>query len=110
VSSFHDHFFSRLAAPQLLHYLGERLTYTPSGGSPKKIKARIHRQPPSSEHFSGSAEYAHKIEIAMADVPTINLGGDQVSFPNRVGDAEGQTFSVLVVLGQDGGMWLLGVG
>ena len=91
----------------------EDITYTPSGGPAKSIKAIIDREQlePSEESRGRVTARSANIEIANNStygVDTVNKGADTVSFPVNVGEGA-VSWLVVKIIDQDPGMWLLEV-
>ena len=91
----------------------EEITYTPSGGVPKIIKAVIVREglEPSSENASRSLRKQAEIHIANDDVngvTQVDKKDDRVT----LNDVEGSAREARIneVLASDNGMWHLMVG
>lgn len=89
----------------------ETITYTPKGGTAKTIAALIDRKPVNSVGEDSGRTLLGQIEIVIANdsengISSINKGGDTVSLPERVGDADIE-WSVIDIVDQDEGMWRL---
>jgi hypothetical protein len=91
----------------------ESITYTPSVGSPKVIKAIIVREglEPSSENSSRSLRKQAEVYIANDEtngVVSIDKKDDRITFD----DVEGEPKEARIneILGKDDGMWHLLVG
>ena len=75
---------------------GESVTYLPKGGSPLTISAIINRnalQPRGSMPVE-RLQFDFDIEFAVADVATVNRGGDQVTFPREPGGTDMMTMTL----------------
>ena len=95
----------------------ETVTYTPFGGAPVQYQALIFREVPAAfPGLTGAAGYKHEIYLAndpsgVAGPAKINKGKDTVAISNVTGiGSTPHTFTVLVILQNDAGMWQLGVG
>jgi len=91
---------------------GEVILYTPKGGTAKEIPAIVNRSRGLSpaEEDSGRAAL-NEAEISIANdaengVISVNKGGDTVSLPQRVGDAN-VDWVVVDILDQDEGVFHL---
>lgn len=98
------------AAPAVLDQQGETIGYTPKGASISSISAVVHRDPLGVEGPDGQTiQYPIQIEVAQADVTTLTIGADAVALKKRLGDSSNTSYTVSVLLSQDGAMWHLGL-
>jgi hypothetical protein len=89
----------------------EEIVYTPKGGTAKTIKAIVDREQlfPAGEDSGRVLQNQVKISIATDTtygIGTINLGGDTVDLPERIGGAD-VNWRIVDVLNQDEGLWTL---
>jgi hypothetical protein len=100
-------------APAMLNTLGEQVTYTPSGQSPRKVLALVERGVLQRRNADGQTrpQYELAIRVARADIPQPTLRGDTVALRKRLGDSADTTLTVATILemGQSGGFWRLGL-
>lgn len=91
----------------------ELVTYTPSGGSPKIIKAVVVRERLQADGPDQGRVLNRQAEIYIANhatdgVTSVDKGNDTVSFPVFV-EGSAVAWKVVEVLGKDEGMWHLAV-
>lgn len=89
----------------------ETITYTPSGGSSKTIKASIFRDRLDAGNQDRNRTLTRQAEIMIANDSTygvtfVTRAGDYVSFPVYIGGAA-VDWSVIDILSHDEGMWRL---
>lgn len=94
-----------------LNEFAEEITYIPSGGSPRLIKAIIDRQRivPAAESQGRSLNKDVEIMIANSDdygVASVAKGKDICYFPKVLGQSNA-TFVVADIIFHDAGMWHL---
>lgn len=90
----------------------ESITYTPSGGSPKTIKAIVVRPQIDVLDQDRGRVLARQVEIQIANnsttgVASVKKGFDQVALKLYLGDAANTTFVVSEIVKHDDGMWHL---
>jgi hypothetical protein len=111
--SVFDSFAATSLAPFLTAGLGEPAVITPHGGDPKPVTIIIHRDKLQTRPTDNSTrlEYDVTIQVAMADYPggMPNLGGDSVVYPKDKGGTVKAKRVIKALLGQTGGMWILGL-
>lgn len=95
------------AAQALLRTHGETVYYTPAGGARTAITAIVHRD--AIEADNAQLRYPVELEVPMADVASVSVGGDLIELAKRVGDSALTSFRVHEILDQDGALWRLGV-
>lgn len=90
---------------------GESVTYNQSESSPLAITAVVLRAALQTRGTDGGRrlEYEHELLVNQADVPTITVNGDTVSFAKRPDAADSITKTVSRIINQDGGVWHLGL-
>lgn len=92
---------------------GELVTITPKGGDPVAVRAVVLRDPLDSRATDGHRrlEYSIEVQVAKADYPADQptIGADTIAVAVRAGDTVKTTRVVSVLLGQDGGVWSLGL-
>lgn len=54
-------------------------------------------------------EYAVEIFVSRQDVSSVNVGADTVALLQRVSDSSAKTYTVSKILGQEAGVWHLGL-
>jgi glycosyltransferase A (GT-A) superfamily protein (DUF2064 family) len=100
-------------APALANTLGEQVTYSPAGDSPRRVLALVERGVLQRRGSDGQTrpQYELAIRVARADIPQPTLRGDTVALRKRLGDAADTTLTVAAILemGQSGGFWRLGL-
>ena len=93
--------------------LAVEITYTPNGQDAKTIKAIIVREPiePGSEDQGRILQKQAEIYIANdadAGVSSVDINGDIVSFPVRIGESA-VDWAVIEIIKKDSGLWQLKV-
>lgn len=92
-------------------HFAENITYTPSGGSAKSIKALVIRQQLNPNSQDQNRTLGNTIEIYIAKdstngVATISRGLDKVSLPQTIGGSN-VTWLVTDIIDHDDGSWHL---
>jgi len=94
----------------------EDVIYTPAGGSPISIKARITRNAAdwtqNNESINNNYHLSKLIVVSIANdatrgVTSINTGGDTITMSKYIGDAP-EAFQVSSIMANDAGMWKIG--
>jgi len=93
--------------------LAEEIAYTPLDQDAKTIKAIVVREliEPGSEDQGRMLQKQAEIHIANDvddGVSSVNINGDMVSFPVRIGD-DAVDWAVIEVVKKDSGLWQLKV-
>jgi len=93
--------------------LAEEIAYTPLDQDAKTIKAVVVREPiePGSEDQGRILQKQAEIHIANdADegVSSVNINGDMVSFPVRIGE-DAVDWALIKIVKKDSGLWQLKV-
>lgn len=89
----------------------ESITYTPSGGSPKTIKAVVSRERVDPDSQARGNVLINQAEIHIAKdstygVASVSKGADKVSFPAIIGGSN-STWLVIDIIKHDDGMFHL---
>lgn len=110
-----DKHFRQSGFPTLLSQFGECVTYLPNGGTARKIKAIIEREPPAIFDAAGNAvlpsaiirvRNCRKNGVAAKD---LDVGKDQFEFVLKIGQTTPKRFSVMRLISQDAGVTHLAV-
>lgn len=94
-----------------LDEFAESIVYTPSGGSPKEIKAIVTRSRLQPDDQAQGRQMSRQCIIEIMNdstygVTTVSKGNDQVSLPVHTGEVS-VTWRVLDIMHKDDGMWKL---
>lgn len=106
--SLSDELFDSIAAPSLLAFHGEPVTYKPFGGSSVTTTAIVRRDPPEVSPESGRGR-TFNVTIYLRNqvgVTSINTNGDRVSVAPTYGGTP-QDLSVVEILNQSAAGWTL---
>ena len=90
----------------------EQITYAPSGGVPKTIKAVVDRSRVDSSVQDSGRLVGKQAEIWIANhatdgVTSVNKGNDVVSMPNYNEGGSSVNWRVVEIIHKDEGMWHL---
>jgi hypothetical protein len=111
--SVFENFAADSLAPFLTDGLGELVTITPKGGQATQVMAIVMRDQLKTRQTDKAArvEYDIQIQVERAEYPggQPNIHGDAVDLPVRMGDTHTTRRKISALLGQAGGMWILGV-
>ncbi|MGD9850110.1 MAG: hypothetical protein AB7T38_02465 [Nitrospirales bacterium] len=92
----------------------ELISYTPSGGSPREIRASVLRAEPVSEFVGGGEAPVRRYQLTVANHATLGItapkpGFDTVSLKVHVGDGSPSAFRLSRILFEDEGALTLEV-
>lgn len=98
-------------SPAITEHLGEAVTYTPKGQTAVSVTAFVRRGPlvARASEDRQRIDYELVVLVPQATIASVNVGGDTVALPRRVGDSATVTYRVSKIVGQDGGFWVLGL-
>lgn len=111
MTSIRDQIGVAIAAPTMMAFEGEDVTYTPKNGTPVTIKAVINRQPLGTRGADGGRILTYDFEatVQRSDVTSLNIGGDTLAFKKRLQDAAAVTMFIKKIISQEAGMVRVGL-
>jgi len=108
-----DSQFAASAFPGLLDEFGESITYWPGFGGSRIIRAIINRDPPELLDGSGNAIMIKAVLQVLnsrkcgIEGRELDIGRDQVEFPQTIQDQTTTKFSLMVLQSSSGGVTVL---
>lgn len=110
-TSIRDQIGVAIAAPTMMAFEGEDVTYTPKNGTPVTIKAVINRQPLGTRTADGGrlVRYQFEATVQRSDVTALNPGGDTLTFKKRLQDASAVEMVIKEIIGQEAGQVRVGL-
>lgn len=110
-----DSQFAASAFPGLLDQFGESITYFPTAGGRRLIKAIVERNPPSIFDASGNAVLPtatiRVVNSCRSGIASreVDIGTDQIEMVGKIGETIPKRFSFMTLMSQDAGVTQLAV-